>query len=372
MIAVAMDSRVPTFRHERYPAYKANREKAPEDLHAQVPVIEEILAALRVPCVRADGFEADDVIATLAERCRPSARAVLDPVGRQGHPAAHRRQRAPPRPGEGLDRARGVHARAGRRAARGPPRADRRLPRPRRRLVGQRARRRRHRRQDGREAARAVRGPRRPLRPARRGDSRGGAEEARRGQGGRAALARARHPPPRRARAARPLRTRVRRASTRRPRCPCSSARACTASRRSWRDGARRRAPRRAGRRAGGEPTAPPRSPRPPRPTAPAVDRAGHLPVRHRPGRARPADRRRPGRGGVRVRRGDRRHRRDARRARSASRSRAADGHGLLRPDPRDGRRMPARGDREGTPPRRCSRTRPCAWSGRTSSTTPR
>ena len=74
MIAVAMDSRVPTFRHERYPDYKANREKAPEDLHAQVPVIEEILAALRVPCVRADGFEADDVIATLAERCRASAR----------------------------------------------------------------------------------------------------------------------------------------------------------------------------------------------------------------------------------------------------------------------------------------------------------
>ncbi|MCX7029421.1 MAG: DNA polymerase I [Spirochaetes bacterium] len=70
MLAVAMDSRTPTFRHERYPAYKANREKAPEDLHAQVPVIEEILAALRVPCVRADGFEADDVIATLAERCR--------------------------------------------------------------------------------------------------------------------------------------------------------------------------------------------------------------------------------------------------------------------------------------------------------------
>ncbi len=74
MIAVAMDSRVPTFRHERYPAYKANREKAPEDLHAQVPVIEEILAALSVPCVRADGFEADDVIATLAERCRATAR----------------------------------------------------------------------------------------------------------------------------------------------------------------------------------------------------------------------------------------------------------------------------------------------------------
>jgi DNA polymerase-1 len=73
-LAVAMDSRVPTFRHLRYEPYKANREKAPDDLHAQVPVIEEILAALGVPSVRADGFEADDVIATLAEACRATNR----------------------------------------------------------------------------------------------------------------------------------------------------------------------------------------------------------------------------------------------------------------------------------------------------------
>jgi len=69
-----MDSREPTFRHIRYDQYKANREKAPEDLHAQVPVIEEILAALAIPSVRADGYEADDIIATLAEGCRLSKR----------------------------------------------------------------------------------------------------------------------------------------------------------------------------------------------------------------------------------------------------------------------------------------------------------
>jgi len=68
-LAVVMDSRIPTFRHERYSAYKANREKTPADLHAQVGVIEEILAALGVPCVRADGYEADDVIATLSDGC---------------------------------------------------------------------------------------------------------------------------------------------------------------------------------------------------------------------------------------------------------------------------------------------------------------
>jgi DNA polymerase-1 len=73
-LAVAMDSRVPTFRHVRYPDYKANREKAPDDMHAQVPVIEEILAALGVSCLRADGFEADDLIATMAEQCRAAKR----------------------------------------------------------------------------------------------------------------------------------------------------------------------------------------------------------------------------------------------------------------------------------------------------------
>ena len=48
-IVVTMDSRTPTFRHKRYEQYKANRQKAPQDLHAQVPVIEEILGALGVP-----------------------------------------------------------------------------------------------------------------------------------------------------------------------------------------------------------------------------------------------------------------------------------------------------------------------------------
>jgi DNA polymerase-1 len=73
-VVVAMDSRVPTFRHERFPQYKATRDKAPSDLHAQVPVLEEILSALGVPCLRADGFEADDVIATLADACRIEGR----------------------------------------------------------------------------------------------------------------------------------------------------------------------------------------------------------------------------------------------------------------------------------------------------------
>jgi DNA polymerase-1 len=73
-LAVAMDSRTPTFRHKMYPQYKANREKAPQDLHDQVPIIEDILDALGICCLRRDGFEADDLIATLAARSREEGR----------------------------------------------------------------------------------------------------------------------------------------------------------------------------------------------------------------------------------------------------------------------------------------------------------
>ncbi|WP_407400451.1 DNA polymerase I [Treponema sp.] len=68
-LAAAFDSRTKTFRHEMFPEYKANREKTPEDLHAQVPWIEEILEAFGVPVLRADTYEADDIIATVARKC---------------------------------------------------------------------------------------------------------------------------------------------------------------------------------------------------------------------------------------------------------------------------------------------------------------
>jgi len=71
---VVMDSISPTFRHEKYEEYKATREKTPEDLHAQIPVIESILEALQVPMVRVDRYEADDVMATLALQCREASR----------------------------------------------------------------------------------------------------------------------------------------------------------------------------------------------------------------------------------------------------------------------------------------------------------
>jgi DNA polymerase-1 len=72
--AAAFDSIGPTFRHELYSDYKATRQKTPEDLHAQIPVIEEILIALGIPVIRRNGFEADDIIATLASRCEAEGR----------------------------------------------------------------------------------------------------------------------------------------------------------------------------------------------------------------------------------------------------------------------------------------------------------
>ncbi len=65
-IAVAMDERHPTFRHGMYPEYKATRPKTPEDLHAQIPLISQTLEKMGISVLSRQGYEADDVIASLA------------------------------------------------------------------------------------------------------------------------------------------------------------------------------------------------------------------------------------------------------------------------------------------------------------------
>lgn len=57
-----------TFRHEAFPAYKAQREETPEDIKLSVPIIKNILNAYHIPILQVDGFEADDVIGTLATK----------------------------------------------------------------------------------------------------------------------------------------------------------------------------------------------------------------------------------------------------------------------------------------------------------------
>ena len=67
-LGVAFDPHGPTFRSEIYPAYKAQREATPEDIKKAVPIIKDLLKAWNIPILQVDGYEADDVIGTLATK----------------------------------------------------------------------------------------------------------------------------------------------------------------------------------------------------------------------------------------------------------------------------------------------------------------
>lgn len=67
-IAVAFDPPGPTFRHEQYELYKANREEQPEDIKIALPIIKRIVEAFQIPIIMMEGFEADDVIGTIAKQ----------------------------------------------------------------------------------------------------------------------------------------------------------------------------------------------------------------------------------------------------------------------------------------------------------------
>ena len=67
-IGVAFDPHGPTFRSEAFPEYKAQREETPEDIRKAVPIIKDLLHAYRIPVLQVDGYEADDVIGTLATK----------------------------------------------------------------------------------------------------------------------------------------------------------------------------------------------------------------------------------------------------------------------------------------------------------------
>lgn len=74
-LGIAFDVRGPNFRHEMYPAYKANRPAMPEDLACQIPYIKEIVAAHNIACLERQGYEADDLLASAAKK-----------LAAQGHP----------------------------------------------------------------------------------------------------------------------------------------------------------------------------------------------------------------------------------------------------------------------------------------------
>ena len=68
-LAVAFDLKEPTFRHKMYAAYKGTRKPMPQELHEQVPVMKEVLTAMGVPILTKAGYEADDILGTIAKRC---------------------------------------------------------------------------------------------------------------------------------------------------------------------------------------------------------------------------------------------------------------------------------------------------------------
>ncbi|MGF7140292.1 DNA polymerase I [Roseimarinus sediminis] len=69
-IAVAFDVHGATFRHEMFPEYKANREKMPEDIRLSIPHIREIIRAYNIPILEKEGYEADDLIGTIASQAK--------------------------------------------------------------------------------------------------------------------------------------------------------------------------------------------------------------------------------------------------------------------------------------------------------------
>ena len=76
-VAVAFDRPEPTFRHDLYPAYKANRDAAPEDLVEQIPYMHRVIEVLRVPLLVQAGAEADDIIGTLAAHAEAEGYEVV-------------------------------------------------------------------------------------------------------------------------------------------------------------------------------------------------------------------------------------------------------------------------------------------------------
>jgi DNA polymerase I len=67
-IAVVFDTHAPTFRHQRFEAYKANRQEQPEDIAVGIPWVKQIVKAFNIPVLELDGYEADDIIGTLAKK----------------------------------------------------------------------------------------------------------------------------------------------------------------------------------------------------------------------------------------------------------------------------------------------------------------
>ncbi|MDR1564662.1 MAG: DNA polymerase I [Oscillospiraceae bacterium] len=80
-VAIAFDMRAPTFRHKAYDGYKANRKGMPEELAVQMPILQELLEYMGYPILKLEGWEADDILGTLAEMCCKSGDECIIATG---------------------------------------------------------------------------------------------------------------------------------------------------------------------------------------------------------------------------------------------------------------------------------------------------
>lgn len=80
-VAIAFDVKKPTFRHEAFKGYKAKRKGIPDDLAKQLPVLKELLKYLGYTILECEGFEADDILGTLAKKCRQSGNECIIATG---------------------------------------------------------------------------------------------------------------------------------------------------------------------------------------------------------------------------------------------------------------------------------------------------
>ncbi len=80
-VAIVFDTKGPTFRHDLYKQYKANRPEMPEDMAVQIPIVKRIIDALNIKRLELEGYEADDIIGTLARQCEKLGHKVVMVTG---------------------------------------------------------------------------------------------------------------------------------------------------------------------------------------------------------------------------------------------------------------------------------------------------
>lgn len=80
-VAIAFDLKAPTFRHEKYAAYKAGRKGMPDELRSQMPLLKKLLTLMGYTCLELEGYEADDILGTLAKLCEESGNTCVIATG---------------------------------------------------------------------------------------------------------------------------------------------------------------------------------------------------------------------------------------------------------------------------------------------------